>query len=151
MFDEKNYMAVATRHRDSPLLDNHHFELLVDSLKKVCPEDETDLKSGLERWFYTHDYHWLTGWIETLYILKGDNPLLESIEGILSQLEDYPIADEDEYYNKLHSKMLEIWTGMSLRDRLAFLREHKVDPADIDVASSSWPDDIEEALREAAA
>ena len=88
--DLSDYYMVVSRSRDSGLLDVSNFE----SVKR----DFAD-KEGIETASFGH---WAVGWIETMMV-RDDAPenVLEELDEVMCQLkEEYPVYDEDDYYQR---------------------------------------------------
>lgn len=100
--------------RDSSVMEKSNFKVITEDLISRFPND-----------FVIEQYnHWLCGWIDrlTCHILIDDDEdcvednITESFkEAVIwhEKLQDYPIADEDDYYEQLHNEAIEAITDMA--------------------------------------
>lgn len=80
------------RHRDSGLLERTNFDVVSKDLEERFPDDVEVLRFG----------HWAVGWVEELAVrLREDDgrptAAAEAARGWAEKLEDYPVADEEEW------------------------------------------------------
>lgn len=87
-----NWGDIIGRHRDSDALANSNFEVIEADLKKRFPDDVENHRFG----------HFAVGWVEELLVrMFNDNGKLTpagraAVEwGV--KIEDYPVADEDDF------------------------------------------------------
>ena len=60
--------------------------------------------------------HWAVGWIETLMIQEDDIKGIEFInDNILDRLEDYPVFDEEDFYQREYEEATEIKEDMIMK------------------------------------
>lgn len=86
-----DYYVLLGRHRDSDALAESNFRKSVSLLKEVSPEEDD---SG---WIIARAGHWAVGWVELLLIHKDNLALVEVGNKITTDLDDYPVLDEDLY------------------------------------------------------
>jgi len=68
--------------------------------------------------------HWACGWWEALCVIAG-SASQEMAEEISSQLEDYPILDDEDYSELQAEKAEEIWRDCySDSERIAYMRQY---------------------------
>lgn len=75
-----------SRHRDSEPIDESNFRVILRDLQSI------DQRVAAERF-----RHWGVGWIEEI-VVPVDNPaVIRRVEGWVSALQDYPVADDDDH------------------------------------------------------
>jgi len=95
-------------HRDSDPLDESNYYVAMNVLIDSIPEmNISDINYLGRPWVdaYPQDApitiasfkHWGVGWIEELMIRADRQDLLDVADGILEELEDYPVLDEYDY------------------------------------------------------
>lgn len=89
-------LGPALQHRDSDLRDKSNAKAIVETL-----ESDPSLKND---WCVASSGHWAVGWIEQLSfrVLDGDGSIsrvARVIKGIYNSLEEYPLLDEQGYYD----------------------------------------------------
>ena len=98
------YIAPCSIHHNSSLLDQVNFRYQRAAL------DKTDAVLVL-------DSHWGCGWIEWVAIPATDQAAITIAEGLVEQLRQYPLLDEDGYYSLLDESAREIWGDASTDER----------------------------------
>lgn len=143
-----DYYVVIGRHRDSSVLDNHNYEEVWSKLSSVENEleevDETEYG-----WLIGANFgHWAVGWIECIMIHKdAPHELIYTAEDLLNDLDQYPILNEDSFWQKIREEQERIWNDMSLRERVELCSKHD---ANIFTARHDdyWPEELDEVLEE---
>jgi hypothetical protein len=111
--------VVAAIHRDSPLLDRCNWSVWNSELAKLDPEG----------WYWEtfRAGHWAVGWVEYI-IVKRDarDDVLRLCRELLDALADYPILDELLYNEREHEAICDLWTDMSIRERVDILSLNKL-------------------------
>lgn len=107
-----DYYILYARTRDSGLLQNHNWTQLLESLGgETCPEDEGGL-------IIARASHFAVGWIELMMIHENATDVIAQAEDLLQSLAEYPILNEDEYWNIQHEFCQEYWSNASLYERV---------------------------------
>mgnify|MGYP000913860044 CR=1 FL=1 len=91
--------TVLSRNRDSDALEESNFEAALERLggEDTCEDDGTYTSSGV---FVASFNHWACGWYETILIdpaAPEAEKAIREAERILSDLENYPVLDEDDW------------------------------------------------------
>ena len=93
-----------SRNRDSSILENSNYELILDELTTFA-EKFDHLRDDGEAFAYDfRTKHWGCGWIEYI-IIRQDAPtqIIELAESIESALSDYPVYSDDDYSDSDYS------------------------------------------------
>jgi hypothetical protein len=96
--DYSNYCIIYSKNRDSNILELSNYSAIKEELE--CQ----NVKYIEERF-----NHWLCGYVDVLMIHEQYAEDIRSIEKYLSQLEDYPILDDDDYYRREDEELEEIY------------------------------------------
>ncbi len=129
------YMPISYN-RDSNLLTIHNYneflkqieekwEEIADKYKDVYIDDFT----GEE----FHPYrtlsfdHWACGWYEGLFI----NPMVDELVKLSEELflylhEEYPVLNEDKYFEKKYEEQCRIWDEMSISERIYYCNKARL-------------------------
>lgn len=81
-----DYFETIGRCRDSDILDNSNFEVM---LERLGGESETVVVN--------HCGHWAVGWVESIMIHESDLKALTIANEIMADLKNYPVLDEDAF------------------------------------------------------
>ena len=92
-----DYYVLLSRHRDSGLVEESNFQ---SALKALNGKSDT-VKIIRAK-------HWAVGWIEVILIHESDKEAIEKGIEIEKSLENYPILDEDDFYERESEKRDEI-------------------------------------------
>jgi len=105
--------VVYSRNRDSSILEDTNYNIILDTLKKI----DTEVYD-----FRAH--HWACGWVE--YIILPQNASLDAIieaAQIISDLSDYPIIDDQAYSDAQYEVVCDYWDNMRIRERVEYCRD----------------------------
>jgi len=103
-------VASVSRNRDSGVLDNSNFTI---ALKWLGGESDT---------VEVHRFrHWACGWYEIILLHPSKTEALRRIE---DALENHPVLDEDHHAQAEHDAIEEVWSAMSLRERITFATQN---------------------------
>ena len=92
-----DYYVLLSRHRDSGLVEESNF---YSALKALNGESDT-VK-------IIRSKHWAVGWIEMILIHESDKVSVDKGNEIEESLENYPILDEDDFYERESERREEI-------------------------------------------
>ena len=92
-----DYYVLLSRARDSGLVEESNF---YSALKALNGESKT-VK-------VVRAFHWLCGWIEMILIHESDKEAIDKGNEIEESLENYPILDEDDFYERESERREEI-------------------------------------------
>ena len=116
-----DYMVYSTT-RDSTILDESNFDLIMKELKALSKTLETDDDEP-----FVYDWqasHWACGHVVYL-MLRKDSPiaLKELAESILKGLADYPVYCEDDYSQRQWDACQKYWEELSDSERQQLVDE----------------------------
>lgn len=100
--DPDKWAFTVSRHRDSGLLDESNFATISKDMEARFPDDVE----------VVHSSHWAVGWIDELAVRVFDEQggITDAFHAIVDwkdKLEDYPIADEDDYSEREQNALIE--------------------------------------------
>lgn len=126
--DHNDTIFVYGRSRDSDLVVESNFEALLERLGGESKSVEV-----------VRDSHWAVGWVESIRVsIKAKKKLKIALEA-LNSLEDYPLLDETDYYERENDK---------LEDDFRFYRDEFLDNAvKALIAATDVPAEILEDLK----
>lgn len=113
--------VVLTKNRDSGLLDQSNWDVAVKRLNAI--EDKTENPdASVYTWVANH---WACGWVEYLMVSK-DAPIdiIAIAENICSEIEAYPVLDENDYSNRQSDAVSEYWASLSISERVELCQEN---------------------------
>lgn len=61
--------------------------------------------------------HWGPGWFEII-LINPDSPQIEIAHRLITDLENYPLLDEDDYYERQYQLACDTWEHMSIKERV---------------------------------
>jgi hypothetical protein len=106
---------IYSRHRDSGILDESNYELILQELRALIPESwEGDSDPQCEA--PCHDFrasHWAVGWLEHI-IVKASAPedmIIRAAE-IIEALDDYPVYNEMDYSDRQYKAVCDYWDNI---------------------------------------
>jgi hypothetical protein len=110
-----NYYPIIGQHRDSNVLEQSNFDCF---LAQLGGESKTVkvIRAG----------HWAVGWVETVMIHKSDFNKLELADKIQDELERYPVVNEDDYMERQHEYVYELWKDLGLDGRIDMCHRNNV-------------------------
>ena len=107
------YYTVYTKTRDSDYISESNFRIILSRLG-----GESDTVRIAE------SSHWLCGWIEIILIHKSNTQALSIAEGLLAEIDEYPILDEDDASQLETERATEAWQALTWQDRADIMREY---------------------------
>jgi hypothetical protein len=95
--DPDKWALTVSQHRDSGIVDQSNFAVINADMEKRFPDDVEVVSSS----------HWAVGWIDQLGVRVFDDKgrITDAFHAIVdwkAKLEDYPLADEDDYSRREH-------------------------------------------------
>ena len=109
-----DYYVSLAQSRDSGILEQSNFD---NALKQLGGETDTVL--------VVRNSHWAVGWIEWIAIHESDTDAIATGENIEHKMADYPVLDENDYFQREHDYALDTWlNAYSLRDRIDLCKEY---------------------------
>ena len=101
--DMSNYYVGPGKSRDSEVLERSNFD---SALEELGGEDGENVVVG-------HFGHWAVGWIEQIFVNKNAKDKVAKLQEIADKLEDYPVLDDDDYYQKEADELEELFDNNS--------------------------------------
>lgn len=139
-FNPSGDYCIATMHRDSDALERSNYACIGSDLMGdgkagdleppwYAPDDGMWSASPKDYATRPNVYQWeashcLVGWVRYIMI-RCDAPkaLLETAEGALAMLADYPVYNEDHWSDLEFNEACDTWEAMGIRGRAEFLKE----------------------------
>lgn len=114
--DRKDWFVIPVMQtRDSGCLDRSNFETVERVLEELDPDSET--------WEAHRFNHWGPGWYEII-IVKPESKASDFADETERSLEDHPVLDEDDFYQKETDEQNEIWNECyTLAEKIDVCRE----------------------------
>ena len=119
--DFEGYYKFISNNRDSSILTRSNWQSITSEFDKFS--------LPYENWGTNH---WACGWLDTMMIYKDDTASLVVADIIVSQLQDYPLYDEDHYSTLEFNEATELWESMSEDERAYYLDRANLDPSMVD-------------------
>ena len=94
--DLSNYYVGLGRSRDSGLLTNSNFEVLLDRLGGESPIDSENPEAE-QMVMVGHFSHWASGWVEQILVHESATDKLEILQAAAEEMDAYPVLDESHY------------------------------------------------------
>lgn len=121
-YDPVGEYCIATKHRDSSILEQCNWDTIRERLIAAGAEILQDGEGVCYDW---RAGHCMVGWVEYL-MLKPEAPqvLKDIAADCLLEIEDYPVLDEDSYSEAQYVAMCDYWGRMSIKERVEYCREN---------------------------
>ena len=113
------FKIAATVTRDSSLIERSNWNSFITRLDEIGSERAACYE-------IIHCRHWSCGWIDFLVINPRNIKMIELAEEILEKLEDYPVIDDDNYYQMLYNKTAEFWNSCGIEERIKYAKRARV-------------------------
>jgi len=110
------YVAPCILTRDSKALETSNFAACV----RLCTEGDCNN----DNWQRHSFGHWACGFFEVL-LVRPDSAAYKAMERAEERLEDYCALDEDDWSNREHETVCEVWDSMSMRERIRMCVERR--------------------------
>jgi hypothetical protein len=102
------YSAGVGQSRDSDALERSNFECM---LKALGGETETVI--------VVEESHWAVGWVQWIAIHESDGKALAIADDIRSNLDDYPIVNEDHFSELEWNEAADYWDSLSAQQKVS--------------------------------
>jgi len=109
--ERRQWLMCYSHYRDSDLLNEHNWSVFLGELESLANKYD---------WEIIRFNHWAVGWVEH-FLIRPSSEAQHICQELLDKLEEYPILDEDTYYDDVAKAAEEYWQGMSLRERVEML------------------------------
>jgi len=112
---EDNFLILLGQNRDSDCLTRSNFQSALIAL------------GGESEQVLIHRFgHWACGWFEYLVIDSDNKDLLKQAQTIESDLDDYPVLDEEHWSELEQNEAQEIWKDCyNNQERIDYIRQNK--------------------------
>ena len=125
--DWSEYYIACSHTRDSGPLEESNWYAISSRLQQY-----TELTEGSDIAYDKHNApliivrasHWAVGWVEFIGIHEDASDLLMIAEDMRKAMQNYPVLDDDDYYQREYDRAMETWKSMSTGDRIIYLREY---------------------------
>lgn len=139
-FSPNGDYLIYTQNRDSTILENCNYTLILDQLKKLSKTIETDNDKP-----FAYDFragHWGCGWVEYILIRKDSPDKLKQLAGeFICTLSDYPILDECKYTELQCDAVSKYWDDCALSEKIEWCKESNLSCF---AARGGYPESLEE-------
>ena len=102
--DYEGYYILYSMNRDSDYLTVSNFETILKLFEDIGVKVINDYDMSSDKHPYVINVrarHWAVGWIDTIMIHEDASSVIwDQVESINNSLSDYPILDDDDYYQK---------------------------------------------------
>jgi hypothetical protein len=106
------YVVPCIRTRDSRELEASNFETALEML------------GGEGQDVQVHRFgHWGPGWFEIILVRPECKAYVEAVD-IESNLEDYPVLDEEDYSRREYEAAADLWESSDVGDRVHYIKRH---------------------------
>lgn len=112
----EGYYVSLGQNRDSDELDRSNFSVALAELQRISENIEV-----------VRERHWAVGWVEWIAIPDHDTAALDAANAIAARLKDYPILDEDHFYDLCFVEANDLWASWSTDDRIEYIKDHYSD------------------------
>ena len=117
---------ICGRNRDSDCLANSNYTRIFQDLEKLNPDDWDG--SDHDEFPPCYDFragHWAAGWVEYVIVKKNaPDSMIIAAAKIVAELSDYPVYDEDHYFELEHDKANSVWRDCyDWRERVAYMKK----------------------------
>lgn len=108
-----DWYVIIGQHRDSDSLTRSNFECMLKALG-----GESDTVKVIR------ESHWACGWVEWIGVHEDDTKALIEADGIMRDLEDYPVISEDHWSNLEFEEACDYWADLSLAERVRWCKDY---------------------------
>lgn len=102
--------------RDSNILEQSNWRVISKDLAESFPNS-----IDIERF-----NHWLCGWVEQLMVNTKDSKAMHAIEQWIEKLEDYAVADEDDWCSLEQDTFSSYYDDFAYMDIGSYAQEHEI-------------------------
>lgn len=119
--DLTDYYVGPSKHRDSDALEQSNFD---STLKMLGGEDGEKVRAD-------RFGHWGVGWLEQIFVHKDAADKVEILKKVLAGLEDYPVVDDDDFYERERQELDDTFEGNKDQFVSALSKAMGVDSSDL--------------------
>jgi len=147
--DYEGYYILYSMHRDSDHLTISNFETILKLFEDIGVNVVEDYDMSDKKHpsvINVRMKHWLVGWIDTIMIYEDSSlEIWDHVESINNALSDYPILDDDDYYEKEQNIINESYESY-IKDEFMDIIKNYFDLYDIeekeDILSKTYLDEL---------
>lgn len=117
----EGYYVFLGKHRDSDILTVCNYDVAYSRIESL--NTEFDGKNTIVK---VSESHWAVGWIEWIAIHESNIPALKLADSIQSEINEYPILDEEKHTQMEEKEANRIWKECyRVKDRIKYIRENE--------------------------
>ena len=147
--DYEGYYILYSMNRDSDYLTVSNFETILKVFEDIGVNvvEDYDMSDNVHPFVINvRMKHWLVGWSDIIMIHEDSSPeIWERVESINNALSDYPILDDDDYYEKEQNIIDESYESYIKDEFMDIIKKH-FDLYDIeekeDILSKTYLDEL---------
>ncbi|WP_422451933.1 hypothetical protein [Endozoicomonas sp. ALC066] len=138
-FEPVGHFYVYSRTRDSGIIENSNYEMILEELTKKWGDVVYDYRAS----------HWGCGWVETI-LMKPDAPekAQKHLYEILGALSDSPVYCEQDYSERVEDEACDLWYSTSDSEKEDYCSGVGVDLKNVGMDWCEIPDELQEEFRE---
>lgn len=142
--DYKGYYILYSMNRDSDHLTISNFETILKLFEDIGVKVINDYDMSSDKHPYVINVrarHWAVGWIDTIMIHEDASSVIwDQVESINNSLSDYPILDDDDYYQKESDIINESYESYIKDEFMDIIKKHYdlYDIEEKDSVMSKW-------------
>ena len=103
-------------HRDSEILDQSNWAVISEDLMKRFPKSFDIFRAS----------HSAVGWMEHLIIKTSNRKAVKAAFEWCERLDDYPVADEDDFSNREYEEACEAWDAWAGSDVRSLIEQEEI-------------------------
>jgi hypothetical protein len=129
-----DWLVAMGRNRDSDILTNCNWDVFVEMLDGLGGDEDT----------YTieSENHWAVGWVEYVLINPARQDAIDMANQVNSDLEDYPVLDDDAFSAAEEAEFEESWRAWGARE----LRQLLVDQYMLGERTEAYLDSVDDMI-----
>jgi len=120
--DMSEHYILYSKTRDSDPLERSNFDCI---LRDIDPNVDTEKEN--ENIIVVSFRHWACGWVETIMIHESEKKAIAQGNDIQTQLNIYPVYDDDHYDQLKHDEAQDIWKNcLTLAEKIEICQTAKI-------------------------
>ena len=142
--DYEGYYILYSMNRDSDYLTVSNFETILKLFEDIGVKVINDYDMSSDKHpsvINVRMKHWLVGWIDTIMIHEDASSVIwDQVESINNSLSDYPVLDDDDFYQKESDIINESYDSYIKDEFMDIIKEHYdlYDIEEKDSVMSKW-------------
>lgn len=114
--EHENMYVLLSRSRDADVLTESNFQTAID---RLGGESKTVQILRFN--------HWACGWFEQILIDGKDTIAMDIANQIKIDIENYPVLDDQDYYEREYTRAKECWEYMRHSDKVDYCKRYNID------------------------